>query len=423
MACSLVLASGVPEDCATPLVNLKHFLNVASTIGTARACLALALGSALFGSTAPSPLYGLYQSRWHFSSTTLTALFTVYAVGVLASLMTMGRVSDRHADRRVVIVPALVAVMAGSLVFAWASSLAGLFLGRLLTGIGSGALSGVCTAALADLDAVSGRRPRAAMIATLAFTTGAAFGPLTASAALHLGVWPTALPFVVDALLAIAAIAGLLRLPWPMASRTSSPSSVQTPPPSWSQQFRPVRQRFIVACAVVVAAWSVGAAFMAFGPTLAREALPGLGTGGAGLIAALFQVVAGCSQMAAPRLARRTTVQAGLVLLVVSMAGCMGALETSSAWCLGLATIAGGIGYGVGFVGSSSAVTEIAPPNRRAQMASTYLVAGYLGSAASTIGLGVLTDALGLRGAVCVFTVLLLVSVMLILASIRRLPK
>lgn len=398
-------------------------MNVASTITTARAFLALALGSALFGSTAPSPLYGIYQSRWHFSSTTLTALFTVYAVGVLASLMTMGRVSDRHSDRRVVIVPALIVVLSGSLVFAWASSLTGLFFGRLLTGLGSGALSGVCTAALADLDAASGRRPRAALIATLAFTGGAALGPLTSSAALHAGVWPTALPFAVDALLAVAAIAGLLRSSWPMASRTSPLSSAQASQPSWSQQFRPVRQRFVVACAVVVAAWSVGAAFMAFGPTLAHEVVPGLGTGGAGLIAALFQVVAGCSQMTAPRFARRTTVQAGLLLLVVSLAGCLGALAMGSAWSLGLAAIAGGIGYGAGFVGSSSAVTELAPPQRRAQLASTYLMAGYLGSAASTIGLGALMDALGLQGAMSVFAALLLASVVLIMVSIRRLPK
>jgi MFS family permease len=105
------------------------------------------------------------------------------------------------------------------------------------------------------------------------------------------------------------------------------------------------------------------------------------------------------------------------------LVGCIGALETGSAWSLGLAAIAGGVGYGTGFVGSSSAVTEIAPPNRRAQLASMYLVAGYLGSAASTIGLGALTDVLGLRGAVSVFEAVLLGSVVLLLLSIRRLPK
>ncbi len=84
------------------------------------------------------------------------------------------------------IVPALAVVMPGSLVFAFASSLTGLFIGRLLTELGSGALSSVCTAALADLDAVADRRPHAAMIATFAFTNGAALGPLASSAALHL---------------------------------------------------------------------------------------------------------------------------------------------------------------------------------------------------------------------------------------------
>jgi MFS family permease len=68
-------------------------------------------------------------------------------------------------------------------------------------------------------------------------------------------------------------------------------------------------------------------------------------------------------------------------------------------------------------------VTEIAPPNRRAQLASMYLVAGYVGSAASNIGLGALIDVLGLRGAVLVFASLLLGSVVLVLWTIRRLPK
>lgn len=174
---------------------------------------------------------------------------------------------------------------------------------------------------------------------------------------------------------------------------------------------------------VVVAAWSVGAAFMAFGSTLAREVVPRLGTGGAGLIAALFKVVAGCSQMTASRFVQRTTVQAGFVLLVVSLAGCLVTLAMGSAWSLGLAAIADGMGYGAGFIGSTSAVTELAPPQRRAQLASTYLMAGYLGSAVSTIGLGALMDALKVQGAMSVFAALLLASVVLIMVSIRRLPK
>nr|WP_156901728.1 hypothetical protein [Azohydromonas australica] len=221
----------------------------------------------------------------------------------------------------------------------------------------------------------------------------------------------------------MAALAGLVLLPWPMASRTASAPASPSVQPSWSDQFRPVRQRFVAACAVVVAAWSVGSVFMALGPPLARTVLSGLGTGVAGLIVALFQVVAGCSRLAASRLARRTTVQAGLALLVVSLAGSLSALGMGSAWSLGLAAIAGGIGYGTRFVGYSSAVTALAPPDRRARLALMYLVAGYLGSAATTLGLGALIDVPGLRGATLVFTAVLLASVALILSGIQRLPR
>jgi MFS family permease len=388
-------------------------------IGKSRALLALALGSALFGSTAPSPLYGLYQSRWQFSSTTLTALFSVYAAGVLLSLLTMGRLSDRQADRRTVIVPALLVVVSGSLVFACATSLASLFVGRLLTGLGSGALSGVCTAALADLDAASAGKPRAAVIATLAFTSGAALGPLVTSAALQANSWPASLPFVLDGIVALAAIAGLLRLRWPV------PPAMQQATPliadgSWWQQSRPLRWQFTLACGIVVAAWAVASAFMAFGPSLVREVRPETDDGIPGLIAVLFQAVAGGSQLLSQHFTRRQAVQTGLALLSVSWAGSIFALQSESIWMLMFATIVGGAGYGASFVGSSSTITEIAPASRRAQMASMYLVAGYAGTAMSTIGLGMLIDAFGLRAALSVSGIVLVASVSLILLSTQQ---
>jgi len=41
--------------------------------------LAVVLGLLVFASSAPSPLYGVYQQKWQFSATTLTAIFGVYA--------------------------------------------------------------------------------------------------------------------------------------------------------------------------------------------------------------------------------------------------------------------------------------------------------------------------------------------------------
>src|SRR5258708_39640446 len=69
----------------------------------------------LFAAGAPSPLYVVYEAMWHFSSLTLTAIFGVYALALLAALLTTGRLSD-HLGRR------LVVLLAGVLAFIAASS-------------------------------------------------------------------------------------------------------------------------------------------------------------------------------------------------------------------------------------------------------------------------------------------------------------
>ncbi len=58
----------------------------------------------LAASAAPTPLYAIYQARWHFTPITTTLVFGVYAVAVLASLLTLGKLSD-HVGRRPVLLP------------------------------------------------------------------------------------------------------------------------------------------------------------------------------------------------------------------------------------------------------------------------------------------------------------------------------
>src|SRR5258708_3351647 len=44
-------------------------------------------------STVPSPLYGLYRARDHFSLFMITVIFAVYAIGVIAALLLAGHLS------------------------------------------------------------------------------------------------------------------------------------------------------------------------------------------------------------------------------------------------------------------------------------------------------------------------------------------
>ena len=63
------------------------------------------LGFILLTSAAASPLYAVYQAQWKFSAATLTAVFAIYAIFLLATLLLFGSVAD-YLGRRPVILAA-----------------------------------------------------------------------------------------------------------------------------------------------------------------------------------------------------------------------------------------------------------------------------------------------------------------------------
>src|SRR6187431_1314646 len=73
--------------------------------------------SFLAGSSAPTPLYALYQARWGFSPIMTTLVFGIYALAVLLSLLTVGRLSD-HVGRRPVLIVATLLQAFTMLIFA-----------------------------------------------------------------------------------------------------------------------------------------------------------------------------------------------------------------------------------------------------------------------------------------------------------------
>ena len=131
--------------------------------------------------TAPSALYGFYAQSEHLSPITLTVVYAVYAVGVAVSLLLAGHVSDVY-GRRTVLIPSLFVAAVASIVFLSSTSLAGVIVGRLLTGVALGASVATATAFIADLDAGSDGAPstRSGIVATVANVGGLAIGPLLA---------------------------------------------------------------------------------------------------------------------------------------------------------------------------------------------------------------------------------------------------
>ncbi len=123
--------------------------------------LSLALMSALLNSSVPTPLYPHYQAALALSDLGLSLIYGGYAGGVLIALFGVGNLAGRVADLRTLILPALVAVGGGALLFSLADSFWALLLARLLAGIGTGSLTGAANVALLRFgprDGASGRR-------------------------------------------------------------------------------------------------------------------------------------------------------------------------------------------------------------------------------------------------------------------------
>src|SRR6201987_6108621 len=113
--------------------------------------LASLIVSLLAASSAPTPLYAIYQQHWGFSPITTTIVYGVYALTVLASLLTLGRLSD-YVGRRPVLLVALAVQVGAMAVFAPAGGVGGLLIARVIQGLSTGAALGAIGAAMLDID-------------------------------------------------------------------------------------------------------------------------------------------------------------------------------------------------------------------------------------------------------------------------------
>src|SRR3954451_18878066 len=226
--------------------------------------VAAVIGLALFASGTPSPLYGTYRELWGFSSEVLTLIYATYAFGVLAALIFAGRISDQW-GRRPVLVISLATLLATSVIFMLADSVAWLFVARGLQGLATGLALGAASAALLDLHP---RRDPAGVGLTNGVVSagGMGLGVLLASALVQFAPAPRVLPYVTLAVLFAIALVGAWLMPEPVAERSRPSLSLQKPsiPPA-------VRRPFLLAGLGVVSSWSGGALSLSLGPSLSAS--------------------------------------------------------------------------------------------------------------------------------------------------------
>ncbi|WP_429092599.1 MFS transporter [Aeromonas rivipollensis] len=380
--------------------------------------LALALMSALLNSSVPTPLYPHYQAALALSDLGLSLIYGGYAGGVLIALFGVGNLAGRVADLRTLILPALLAVAGGALLFSLADSFWSLLLARVLAGIGTGALTGAANVALLRFGPKDGGK-RAALSATLSFTAGLALGPVFSGLALQLDFYPTRVPFLLILGMAGCAIVGLV-LSWPRGARMAAPAASGQGGGSLGEGLRATGAGFLLCALALFTAWAVAASLLAIGPKVVSQLLGMRDLGLFGYLIAAYLVFSGLCQLWARRLDARHTLQSGCLALALCVLLFAGAVHGLPGWLAGLGLLVAGYAQGAVFVGSATLINRIAPPASHARLVSLFYVIAYLANWVPVL-LGWVSDGAGLLAALDLLAVgSTLISLVLAWALSRR---
>ncbi len=352
------------------------------------ALLAYSFVAIMIGTTLPTPMYALYADRMHFSVLTTTIIFAIYATGVLSALLLLGSWSDAIGRRPLLLAGAAFA-LASAVVFLTADSVPTLMIGRVLSGLSAGLFTGTATAAVIEA-APPGWQDRAPAVATMANIGGLGLGPVLAGILVQYAPHPMQLTFIVHMVLVVLAVAAVLLVP-ETSSRTGriSLQRISVPPQ--------VRTVFITASLAAFAGFSVTGLFGSVAPAFLSGVVGIDNHALAGLVSGAIFGASALTQLFAVRIPTSRAVAVGCAILVVGMVILATALHFSSLLGLVAAAVVSGIGQGISFSRGLAAVAEQTPPERRAEVSSTYFVVAYVALAVPVIGEGFASRAWGLR--------------------------
>ena len=273
--------------------------------------------------------------------------------------------------------------------FILAPSVGWLFVGRVLSGLSAGLVTGTATAALAETVGGSSSR-RATRVATAANMGGLGLGPLVAGLFAQFGPNPTVLVFEVYlALLAVAAL-GLVVLPESLAVRqrlTLRFTGLGIPTVG--------RGEFISAGLAVFAAFALLGLFSSLVPSFLSDVLHEQSHAVSGAVVFAMFASAAVVAVLLSRFATRPVVLSGLGILLPALALIVAGLSQASMALFLIGTIVGGVAVGAIFIGSLSTANRLAPAENRGRVVSTYFVFAYVGLTIPVIAVGIAAQNVG----------------------------
>lgn len=376
-------------------------------------------GAAIFvlfmGSTVLTPIYSFYREVYGLGPLQLTLIYSVYVIGNLLALLFLGRLSDAIGRRPVVLAGLGLAALSSALFMA-APAVSWLFAARIVNGLAVGVGSGAATAWITE-SLPAERRTLGASVMTAFNFAGLAAGPVCAGLLVQFAPWPLRLPFAVYLALILAVAVAAMTAPETGEGSGSFSLKPQLGVP------KHLRLLFTAPAAAGFAAMSEVGYYAALGPAAIRQALKIENHALNGLMVAELFFAAMLTILATHGVSPRKALLAGLLATPMGLGSLLAAQQWASLPVMLAATAVTGAASALGYRGGLGVINELAPPDRRAGMASAYFVCCFLGNALPIIGVGALSQTFGLDWASRIFALTLSVIALAAFAVALRLKR
>jgi MFS family permease len=359
--------------------------------------------SALFlaASSAPTPLYPLYQQAFAFSPVVITVIFAVYAFSLLAALLIVGSLSD-HLGRRPVIFASILFNMVAMALFLMAEGPDWLIAARIVQGFATGAAVSSVGAALVDLDPIRG-----SITNSLAPLAGMAIGALGTSLLIQFAPAPTILVYIVTfALLTLQAV-----LLWLVPETTvrqagllaSLKPQIAVPPQ--------VHRTLLALTPINVAVWALAGFYLSLVPSVVRATTGSAAPLVGGSVVAALTISGAAAVFLLRKKSAPTIMRFGIPSMTLGILTVVAGMHAAQVAILALGTLIAGAGFGAAFLGTVRSIMPLAKPDERAGLLSAYYIQSYLAFSLPAIFAGVLSKALGYAEAADIYAAAILLLV------------
>jgi MFS family permease len=382
--------------------------NVSTTIMAVIAAMTF-----LASGAAPTPLYHSYQDSLGLTPFAITIIFAVYALSLLAALLTVGGLSD-YIGRRPIILAALILNAASMVIFTAADSAATLIAARALQGFATGLATAALGAAILDND-----RSRGPLLNSITAFLGQTAGSVGAGILVTYAPDPHQLVYLILLALSAAEAVILWFMPETAERRPGALASVRphiSVPPQ-------ARDALLRVTPVTVATWALGGFYLSLMPSLVRVAtgvsLPVVG----GLVVGALTFSGAMSMLLLRSVAPGRMLKGGIVALILGVAVALAGVHAHQLLLMLIGTVISGIGFGAGFSGTLRIVLPLAKTDERAGLLAALYVEGYLSFSLPAVLTGLAVPVFGLTAAADVYgaaVILMALASMIVMGFTKR---